>query len=177
MPLLTALRQRHSDREFSHRVLSLQTLSDLLWAAFGINRQETGGRTAPSARNWQEIDLYVALTNGLYCYCPAENGLTPVIPEDIRALTGLQEFVASAPVNLLYVADLTRVAASDDDERRFYCAANAGFIAQNVYLFCASEGLATVVRGLINRDELVDAIGLLPDQRIVLAQTIGYPAA
>lgn len=176
MSLLDALRQRHSTREFSTRVLSPQLLSNLLWAADGVNRADTGGRTAPSARNWQEIDIYAALPQGLYRYDAARHRLVALAADDLRQNTGLQDFVGRAPLNLLYVADLDRTDTVGNDERRFYSAADAGFIAQNVYLFCASSGLATVVRGLVDRPALARAMGLRPQQRVLLAQTVGYPA-
>ncbi|MCK9368310.1 MAG: nitroreductase family protein [Metallibacterium scheffleri] len=175
LPLMAALGRRHSTREYSARDLSPQVLSDLLWAADGINRTATGGRTAPSAKNWGEIDVYVARVDGLHLYQPASHDLRQVLTLDLRAATGVQDFVGTAPLNLIYVADLTRVESAKPVERRFYGAADAAFIAQNVYLFCASEGLATVVRGLINRRDLAQAMQLARTQRVILAQTVGYP--
>ncbi|AWM89014.1 SagB/ThcOx family dehydrogenase [Microvirga sp. 17 mud 1-3] len=175
-PLMEALAARKSSREFALQQLDPLILSDLLWAACGINRRDDY-RTAPSARNWQEIDVYVALARGLYLFDPHHSQLDWVLRDDIRALTGQQEFVWSAPVNLIYVADLTRMQGSADrDEQRFYAALDTGFIAQNVYLFCASAGLATVVRGLIDRRALALRMGLRSEQRVIAAQTVGYPA-
>jgi SagB-type dehydrogenase family enzyme len=174
-PLMQVLNDRKSTRAFSTEALPLRVLSDLLWAAFGINRPETGQRTAPSASNQQEIDIYVATAEGLYLYDAKAHALRPVLAEDIRVKTGLQPFVGSAPVNLVYVADFSRMTSSAEDEKAFYSAANTGFIAQNVYLYCASEGLATVVRGLVNRTALARAMKLRPEQKITLAQTVGYP--
>lgn len=173
-PLMQALRERRSAREFSSQELPPQTLSNLLWAAFGVNRPD-GRRTAPSARNMQEIDLYVALPQGLFLYDAKAHRLTPIVAEDLRPLTGTQPFVAQAPLNLVYVADYARMGQGSEESRIFYSAADTGFIAQNVYLFCASEGLATVVRALIDREKLAARMKLRPDQRIVLAQTVGYP--
>jgi hypothetical protein len=172
-PFLEVLATRHTTREFAARKIDLQTLSDVLWAAFGINRSD-GRRTAPSARNWQEIDIYVALPEGLYLFDSKTCRLDVIHGEDIRADTGMQDFVGSLPLSLIYVADFARVEAEDSREHRFYSAVDAGFIAQNVYLFCASEGLATVVRGLIDRKSLVQKMSLRSDQRIIVAQTIGY---
>ena len=107
-PLMQALKDRHSSREFSGRELPADVLSSLLWAAFGINRPKTGGRTAPSAHDWEEIDLYVATARGLYLYDPRIHALKEILAQDIRAKTGIQSFVAEAPLNLVYVADLTR---------------------------------------------------------------------
>ncbi len=173
-PLMQVLKDRRSTRTFSSEPLPGQVVSNLLWAAFGINRAESGGRTAPSASNRQEIDIYVATAEGLYIYDAKGNRLNPVIHDDVRTQTGIQPFVKDAPVNLVYVADLAR-AGTDSAERDMDVAADTGFIAQNVYLFCASEGLATVVRGSIDRRALSKAMRLRPNQRIILAQTIGYP--
>jgi SagB-type dehydrogenase family enzyme len=174
-PLMQVLKDRSTSRSFSSEKLSPQVLSNLLWAAFGINRPENGHRTAPSAMNRQEIDIYVAMVEGLYVYEAKTHVLQPVLAGDIRALTGRQPFVADAPVNLIYVADLGRMDRASKDEKDLYSAADTGFISENVYLFCASEGLATVVRGSVDREALAKAMRLRPDQKIILAQTIGYP--
>ena len=175
MPLMEALKARSTSREFDTRPLEPQVLSDLLWAAFGVNRPESGKRTAPSARNWQETDIYVAMESGLYVYDALKNVLEPVMAEDLREATGMQPFVKDAPLNLVYVADFTRMGDASDESKMTYSAADVGFISQNVYLFCASEGLATVVRGYFNREKLTEAMKLRPEQYIVLTQTIGYP--
>jgi nitroreductase len=174
-PLMEVLRDRSSSRSFSPEKLAPQILSNLLWAAFGINRAESGKRTAPSAMDRQEIDIYVAMVDGLYVYEAKTNVLQPVLARDIRAITGRQPFVANAPVNLVYVADHRRMGKISKEEQELYAAADTGFISENIYLFCASEGLATVVRGSIDREALAKAMLLGPDQKIILAQTIGYP--
>lgn len=174
-PLMRTLKDRHSTRSFSSRKLPAQQLSNLLWAAFGVNRPDSGKRTAPSAMNWQETEIYVATAQGLYVYEARSNELQPVLHEDVRALTGTQSFVKDAPLDLVYVADLAKARAGSA-QRDMFVAADTGFIAQNVYLFCASEGLATVVRGSIDRPALAKAMHLRPDQKIILAQTVGYPA-
>jgi SagB-type dehydrogenase family enzyme len=179
-----ALRERRSIRSLDNeKKLPPQVLSNLLWAAWGINRPDSGKRTAPSAMNWQEIDLYVALEQGLYLYDAGEHALKPVLARDVRAETGrfFQPFVAKAPVNLVYVADFSRVSltgkmAVSEEEKRIYSAATTGAIVQNVYLFCAAEGLGTVVRGLFNQSALRSSMGLRENQQILLAQTVGYPA-
>ncbi|HYA04109.1 MAG TPA: nitroreductase family protein, partial [Syntrophobacteria bacterium] len=170
-----ALKERASSRAFSKEKIPLPVLSNLLWAAFGVNRPDSGRRTAPSANNWQEIDLYVATEEGLYLYDAKKHAVNPVVKEDVRALTGRQAFVTDAPVDLIYVADFSKTGGSSREEKELYSAADTGFIGQNVYLFCASEGLATVVRGSIDRPALAKAMKLRPDQRIILAQTVGYP--
>ena len=175
MPLMEALTARETSRSFSSEKLPEQVLSDLLWAAFGVNRPDSGKRTAPSARNWQEIDVYVAMAEGVYVYDAKAHRLEPVLAEDLRAMTGTQGFVKDAPVNLVYVADLGRMTGASDSDRIFYSAADTGFIAQNVYLYCASEGLATVVRGSVTRPALKKALSLRSDQEIILAQSVGYP--
>jgi SagB-type dehydrogenase family enzyme len=176
-PLMQALKLRQSAREFSPQALPPQLLSNLLWAAAGINRPQSGKRTAPSARDWQEIDIYVATAEAVYRYDARDHLLRTVVARDLRVLTGSQDFVAQAPVNLVYVADLNRMRDASADQKDFYAAADAGFIAENVYLFCASEGLAVVVRGSIDREAFAAALGLAPHQRVVLAQTVGYPPA
>jgi SagB-type dehydrogenase family enzyme len=173
MPLMQALKIRTSSRVFSQKKLSLQTLSDLLWAGFGISRAD-GKRTAPSARNMQEIDIYVAKADGLFRYNARENALELISSEDIREATGKQDFVKTAPVNLIYVADLAKTGKSGA-RTDSWVALDTGFIAENVYLFCASEGLATVVRGMFESEKLARLMKLKDDQKIILTQTIGYP--
>jgi len=173
-PLMQVLKDRHSTREFSNQKLSPQVLSNLLWAAFGVNRPD-GKRTAPSAINWQEIDIYVATQDGVHLYDGKANALNPVLTQDIRGATGQQAFVKEAAVNLVYVADLGKTGRAGGEDQTLYTAADTGFIAQNVYLFCASEGLAAVVRGSVDRAALAKLIKLRPNQKIILAQTVGYP--
>jgi SagB-type dehydrogenase family enzyme len=173
-PLMQVLKDRSTGRKFSGEEIPIQVLSNLMWAAFGINRADLGKRTAPSAMNWQEIDIYVAMEAGLFLYEAEKHLLKPVMAKDIRSLTGKQPFVGKAPVNLVYVADFSEMGKADDADKVFYSAADTGFISQNVYLFCASEGLATVVRGWVDREALAKEMGLRPDQVVTLAQTVGY---
>jgi len=174
-PLMQVLQDRKSTREFSSKELPLQVISNMLWAACGINRLDSGHRTTPSAMNMQEIDIYLAKADGLYLFDAKQNMLLPVAGEDMRALTGKQLFVQDAPLNLIYVADLSKMSKLSAADADFYAATDTGFISQNVYLFCASSGLATVVRGMIDRPALAKAMKLRPHQKIILAQTIGYP--
>lgn len=176
MPLMQALMTRHSTREFSAKPLPPQVLANLLWAAGGVNRPETGKRTAPSARDWREVDVYAATADGAFRYDAPTHSLIKVADGDLRPLTGMQDFVATAPLNLVYVADLDRMSGASDEDKARYSAADTGFMAQNVYLYGASAGLAVVVRGLVDREALGAALGLRCNQRIVLAQTVGYPA-
>lgn len=173
--LAQALKERKSTRNFNKQQLPIQVISNLLWSACGINRPDAGRRTAPSAVNWQEIEVYVASADGLYLYDAKQHALKQILNQDIRALTGKQSFVGEAPVNLIYVADFSRMGGANAEERNFYSAADTGFISQNVYLYCAAEGLATVVRGLIDREKLASAMKLSDNQKIILAQSVGYP--
>jgi len=172
--LIQALKARRTGREFSTSPLPLQTLSDLLWAGFGTNRPN-GRRTAPSANNWQEIDIYVVLPQGVYVFDAKAHALAGVAAGDYRAATGLDTFVADAPATFVYVADLTRMRDAEPEDLNLYPPADAAFISQNVYLYCAAAGLTTGVRGWIDRSALAKALALRPDQRIVLAQSVGFP--
>lgn len=174
-PLMQVLKQRQSSRSFDSKPLPRQELSNLLWAAAGINRPDSGKRTAPSAMNWQEVDVYVALPEALYLYEAKTYTLVPVVAQDLREATGKQGFVKDAPLNLVYVADLARMKNASEDDKRLYSGADVGFMAQNVYLYCASQGLAVVVRGSVDRTMLSQSMKLRPDQKIILAQTVGYP--
>lgn len=173
-PLMQALLNRRTAREFKPEKLSSQATADLLWAAFGINRPQTGQRTAPSAMNSQEIQVYVALPEGLFLYEPKSNRLVPVLAGDIRSKAGGQESFRVAPLTLIYVAMLPRLAKATAETRQFYATFDAGCICQNVYLYCASEGLATVVHDL-DRPALAGAMRLNSDQQIIFAQAVGWP--
>lgn len=178
-PLMDALAERKSIREFSERDLTLQQLSDLLWAAWGFNRPEEGKRTAPSSRNIQEIDVYVSLKSGLYIYDAATNTLKQVHNRDIRAMCGSQDFVGTAPVNLIFVADMAKLGRKEGDVIRdtdlYSPYANAAFISQNVYLWCASENMGGVIRAMIDRKALAPMMNLRPNQVIILGHTVGIP--
>ena len=176
MPLLDALALRRSSREFAPDALPLPVLSGLLWAAYGTNRPD-GGRTAPSALNAQEVDVYAALPGGAYRYDAAAHVLRLVAATDVRRVTGYQDFVDEAPLDLVFVADYSRMRLVPAAARQSYAAVAAGAIAQNVYLFAAANGLATVIRAWIDRDAIAEALGLDHDQQVLLSQTVGYPAA
>ena len=173
MPVMEALAKRSTARAFATNDLAPQQISSLLWSAFGINRPD-GKRTAPSANNKQETDIYVLLKSGAYIYSAVSNKLDLVGTNDIRALGGTQEFVKDAPVTLVFVADLAKRGGNNEGARN---AANidVGYISQNVYLFCASEGLVTGARGSVDRKALGEKLKLRPEQLIVLAQSVGYP--
>lgn len=167
-PLMQALAARQSARQYSDRALAPQTLSNLLWAAYGFNRPDK--RTAPSAKNQQEMEIYVFLKDGVYLYDAKANKLVQKAAGDNRKLAGTQAFVATAPVNLVLVGDLSKL-------NRELIHADCGFISQNVYLFCASEGLATVVRAGLDKPALAKLLGLRPQQEALYNQCIGYPPA
>ena len=176
-PLMQALKERRSTRAFSDKELSGQVLSNLLWAAAGVNRPADGKRTAPSAHNKQEVDLYVFTPDGVYLFDPKAHALTQVLGKDSRAQIGGQGFVKTAPLNLVYVADYARMAKASEADKNLYAAADTGFISQNVYLFCASEGFGTVVYAGADRARLRKTLKLRPEQKIILSQCVGYPKA
>jgi len=173
-PLLEALARRRSTREFADQALPPQLLSDLLWSAYGVNRP-SGDRTAPYWRHIMVIDIYAVMSDGVWLYDPVQHALLPHLAGDIRGQTGLQDFVASAPLDLVYVAHGERMAEVSPEERRLYASVDTGFIGQNVYLFCASEGLATVFRGSLDHVKLAASMHLGPSAFVTFAQTVGYP--
>jgi nitroreductase len=174
-PLMEALKERKSTREFKAQALPRETLSNLLWAAFGINRPDSGKRTAPTAINSQEIDVYVLLAEGAFVYEPKEHRLLPVAAEDLRKAAGGRPSFADASVHLIFVADSSRMNARLQEKREVWSACHCGFIGQNVYLFCASEGLGTVFHASVNREALKGPLKLKPEQEIAFAQVVGLP--
>jgi nitroreductase len=173
-PLLQILQRRHTSREYATRPVDRQTLSNLLWAAYGENRPD-GKRTAPSAHDWQYIDIYVTDSLGLYRFNAKQHALDLVKSGDIRAQTGLQGFAAVAPISLIMVSDERKLASAGSAElRTLFGAATAGAIMQNIYLFCAANDLNTGVRADIDRSSLQKAMGLTANQKILLAQSVGY---
>jgi nitroreductase len=175
-PLIDALKLRRSIREYADRSLPPQVLSDLLWAAFGVNRP-SGDRTAPYWRHVMVIDVYAALADGAWLYDPKQHRLERRLDADVRSQTGTQDFVGTAPLNLIYVAHGERMQDISPEERRLYASVDTGFIGQNVYLFCASEGLATVFRGSVDTKKLAATMQLGDGQFVTFAQTVGYPRA
>ena len=175
LPLMQALARRQSARAFSPEPLDEATLADVLWAAAGVNRPALGGRTAPSAMNAQEVALYAAMPQGLYRYEPEGHRLHRVLDSDVRSLTGYQDFVDDAALDLIYVAEHGRMGLVPAIQRSAYAHAAAGAMAQNVYLACASAGLATVLRAWLDRDALARAMHLANDEQLLLAQTVGRP--
>lgn len=179
MPLMQALNERQTTRSFTNERLTQQQLSNLLWAGWGINRADINKRTAPSSMNRQEIDVYVTLHEGLYLYVAESHMLKMINNKDLRSLTGSQSFVADAALNIVYVADLAKRGKKLDDEildkDLLSSWANTGFIAQNIYLYCASANLGCVVRGLVPHEQLAIEMGLRSNQRIILSHTVGVP--
>ena len=178
-PLMQALNERQTTREFTKDSLTRQQLSDLLWAGWGINRSDQKKRTAPSAMNKQEIDVYVTLPQGLYLYDAESHSLRKINDKDLRMLTGSQSFVAEAAMNLVFVADMERLGKKEGEEIKdsdlFMSFSNAAFIAQNIYLYCSSADLGCVVRRSIPDKTLPTEMGLRSNQRIILEQTVGVP--
>lgn len=178
-PLMQALKDRRSSRAYSGEKLPLQVLSNLLWAAFGINRPDKGMRTAPTGGNRQDIDIYVATADGVYVHDAKAHTLNPALTEDIRSLSGRQSPsvpLDDAPINLIYAWDGKKKSKTSTEEQSLNLAfAHTGFISQNVYLFCASEGLATVVRLWFDKPALEKKMALKPEQYITLVQSVGYP--
>jgi len=175
--LRNALQMRRSTREFRPDSLTASLTAALLWAAAGVNRQANGGRTAPTAHDNREIDVFAVTPQGAWLYDAPGHALLPVAAGDLRASTGEQAFVADAPLNLVYVADFKRAPEATPQQREFLSAVAAGAMAQNVFLLAAAMKLGCVVRALIDRRHLAAALSLTPSQRILIAQTIGYPRA
>ena len=175
-PLMEALKARRSTRDYADRALPDRVLSDLLWAAYGINRP-SGDRTAPYWRHIMVIDVYAAMADGLWLYDPKRHVLVRQSDADIRAQTGQQDFVGTAPLNLVYVAHGERMKEVPQEARRLYAAADSAVIGQNVYLYCASEGLATVFRGAVLTEDLGRTMKLGAGQFVTFAQSVGYPKA
>lgn len=177
MPLMKAVKNRKSDRAFEERNLSLRDLSNILWMANGINRED-GKRTVPSALALYPLETYAILANGIYLYNPVAHELTPVVEGDYRELAGLQDFVYKAPLNLVFIADYNKYNGDRKvpEEKRLYLAAlDAGHCTQNVYLFCAAAGMKAVVRAGAKEKELLEVLNLDPQtHQFVVAQTVGY---
>ena len=172
MPLLDTLSTRKTTRVYSSRMLDAQTLSSLLWAAFGISRED-GRRTAPSALNSQEIQIYVILEGGIYVYEPKEHALERKLEGDFRKLAGTQSYAQSVPVSFVYVADLEKSLTSPESSESYACV-DCGFIGQNVYLFAAANGLSSAFRGSIDRSAISETLKLKASQRVLYGQSIGY---
>ena len=174
MPLMQALNNRMSTKEFTTQAIPQDQMSNLLWAAFGINRPESGKRTAATAVNCQDIQIYVVLEEATYVYQAKEHRLIPVVKRDVRSFAATQRYAKAAPINLVYVSDHSRMPDRFRDKKPIYAAFHAGAISQNVYLYCASVRMGAVVRDSVDRAGLRDVLNLREDQTIVMAQSVGY---
>jgi SagB-type dehydrogenase family enzyme len=173
---MQTVKERKSSREFSEKELSLQDLSNLLWCANGVNRPESGKRTSPSAMNKQDVDIYVVLKEGAYLYEAKTHELFPVVSDDYRKNTGMQPYVATAPLNLIYVSDLSKFDFLKKREEQVMTAAiDAGHCSQNVYLYGAAANLAVVTRTSVDKTKMAEILKLKPQQLVIMAQTVGYP--
>jgi SagB-type dehydrogenase family enzyme len=179
-PLMKALEKRRSKRKWRNSGLSKQEISNLLWAACGITREETkrskSRRTAPSAMNSQEIKVYVALEKGVFLYDEKEHNLRQINSKDIRENIGTQKMMQNAPVGLIYVSDFSRLkkySGKDEERRWFVSGTDTGFISQNVYLYCAVAGLNTVILGLVDRAKLHEVMGLKKCEKVIYTQVVG----
>lgn len=173
-PLMQVLKERKTNRDIKNGVLTDQQLSDLLWAAYGVNRPN-GKRTAPSAMNRQEFDIYVSLKTGLFVYDAPKHILIPVIAEDLRGQIAKQDFPEKAAVMLVYVADYEKMGNTNEEDKQFYAATDVGYISQNVYLYCASENLATVAIGWLDKEKVAKLFKLKATQKVILSQCVGIP--
>jgi SagB-type dehydrogenase family enzyme len=174
-PLMEAINERQSAREFANKTMPEQTLSNLLWAAYGINREEAGKHTIPTSRNVQDIDVYITTQDGAFLYLPEKNALKKIVDSDIRASMGKQEFTANAALNLVYVSDFSKYEGGDENTKHITASAHCGFIGQNVYLYCASEGLNSVFRAWIDKDLIHQKLKLDDSHHVIYTQTVGYP--
>lgn len=174
--VMKALSERHSVRDFSSKELSLQDLSDLLWAANGINRSD-GKRTAPSAMNKQDVDIYVVMKSGTYLYDAKTQALKPVVLKDLRGdVAGGQDFVKVAPVSLVLVSDISRFGSMASKEMNTIMGAvDVGTVCQNINLFCAATGLITVPRASMEKEALKQSLKLTDNQILIMNNPVGYP--
>lgn len=175
MPLMEALSKRQSDREYDYsKAISEEMLSELLWATCGVNRPD-GKRTAGSTLNKQAVSVYVVVEKGIYLYLPQENALELVCEGDFREQTGMQPFVKAAALNLVFVGDEKKLGVGDKSRVSLMLGVDAGLMSQNLYLYCASKGLGTVVRGSIDGEAFGKILGLQSHEKVLLAQTISWP--
>jgi hypothetical protein len=173
-PLMQAMNDRQSSRDFIDKDLTQQQISDLLWAAYGINRPETGKHTIPTSRNVQDMEVFITTKEGVFLYLPKENALQKLSGTDIREITGKQDFVKVAPVNLIYVSDFSKAGNGTDEVKTITAATHCGFMGQNVYLYCASEGLISVFRAWVDNSEIAKALNLPENKHVIYCQTVGY---
>jgi len=174
IPLMQAINERHSARNFVDKDLTEKQLSELLWAAYGLNRPESGKHTIPTSRNRQDIEVYISTQDGVFKYLPEEHALLQISAEDKRKVSGMQDFVKDAAVNLIYVSDFDKLGDSSDDIKTMTAATHCGFIGQNVYLYCASEGLISVFRAMIDKEKAAELLQLKGNKHVIYSQSVGY---
>jgi len=174
MPLMQAINERHSSRNFVDKALTKQQLSELLWVAYGINRPASGKHTIPTSRNHQDIEMYLTTKDGVFKYLPEEHALSQISNEDKRKLAGMQNFVKDASVNLIYVSDFDKLGNSSNEIKTMTAATHCGFIGQNVYLYCASEGLISVFRAMIDKEKAAGLLQLEGNKHVIYSQSVGY---
>jgi len=173
-PLMQAMNERHSSRDFIEKDLTQQQISDLLWAAYGINRPDEGKHTVATSRNIQDMEVYLTTKDGAYLYLPKEHAIQKVLNIDIREITGKQDFVKVAAANLVYVSDFSKAGNGTDEVKTMTAATHCGFIGQNVYLYCASEGLISVFRAYFDNADVAKALNLSENKHVIYCQTVGY---
>lgn len=174
MPLMQAINERHSSRNFVDKALTKQQLSELLWVAYGINRPASEKHTIPTSRNRQDIEVYLTTKDGVFKYLPKEHALFQISNEDKRKLAGMQNFVKDASVNLIYVSDFDKLGNSSNEVKTMTAATHCGFIGQNVYLYCASEGLISVFRAMIDKEKAAELLQLEDNKHVIYSQSVGY---
>lgn len=172
-PLMQALNERSSSRDFIFGDLNDQQLSNLLWAANGVNRPDNGKRTAPSSHNNQDIDIYIATSKGVFLYQAVDHSLKQLLDIDVRKASGNQDFVGKAAVNLIYVSNFDKLKGTDEI-KMITAATHCGFIGQNVYLYCASEGLISVFRAWISKEKIAELLKLNENQHVMYSQSVGF---
>ncbi|MFP4024232.1 MAG: SagB/ThcOx family dehydrogenase [Thiohalospira sp.] len=174
IPLMQAINDRQSARNFIDKDITEQQLSELLWAAYGINRPESGKHTIPTSRNRQDIEVYITTKDGVFKYLPEEHALLQISDQDKREVTGMQDFVKVAAVNLIYVSDFDKLGNSSNEIKTMTAATHCGFIGQNVYLYCASEGLISVFRAMIDKEKAAKMLELEGNKHVIYSQSVGY---
>jgi len=177
--LMKALRDRSTYRNFNPRPLSRQTIAEVLWAGYGINNKKTGRRTVGTAFNMREMSIYVLTGEGGFLYNAEDHVLVQITGEDLRPIIATQDYAVSVPLHLVYVADNGLVMKQSPEWAHEiagqFSIMHTGQIAQNIYLYCALNGLGTVIRNVVNKDDLGKKLGLHPNQRIIASQVVGYP--
>lgn len=173
--LMECLKLRKTTRNFNNKKIDNQVISNILWAANGLNRPEENKFTSPTAMNMQELDIYLAKEDGLYFYNPIEHSIKKIHENDIRKETGTQVFVGTADFELIIIADTKKMSKVQDPAKyNFYASRDAGYVSQNIYLICASEEIGTVARGSFDNDKIIKLMNLDNSKFVTLVHTIGF---